>query len=75
MRCCASPTTYNVDNFAAQRVATMLEGMLLAPMLRPMVTAAGVAGDYELGLLAQEIARKDSHGFAALIADRLQHAP
>jgi hypothetical protein len=31
-------------------------------------------GDYELELLAQEIARSDGGGFAAMIASRLERA-
>lgn len=52
----------------------MFEGMLLAPILRPIVADAGLAGDYELDLLAQQIARQDARGFASLIADSLQNA-
>lgn len=62
-----------MDSAAAHRIGAVLEGMLLAPMLRPMVADAGIAGDYELDLLAQQIARQDSHGFASLVADRLQN--
>ena len=46
--------------------------MLLAPLLRPMIAGAGTLGDYELDLLAGEIARHDERGFAALIASRLE---
>lgn len=49
--------------------------MLLAPILRPMIARAGMLGDYELDLLAQEIARRDDRGFAALLASRLEKAP
>jgi hypothetical protein len=52
----------------------MLESILLAPMLRPLIVGAGMFGDYELELLAQEIARSDGEGFAALIASRLEGA-
>ena len=50
----------------------MLEAMLFVPMLRPMIAGAGTLGDYELDLLAQEIARHDRAGFAALIAAQLE---
>jgi hypothetical protein len=50
----------------------MLESMLLVPILRPMIAGAGILGDYELDLLAREIARRDAHGFAALVAARLE---
>jgi hypothetical protein len=52
----------------------MLESILLAPVLRPLIGGAGMLGDYELELLAQEIARSDGAGFAALIASRLEGA-
>ena len=56
----------------AQRAAALIEAMLLAPVLRPMIEGAGMVGDYELDLLAQEIARHDHRGFAALIAAQLE---
>jgi len=62
-----------VDSVTAQRAAVVFEGLLLAPMLRPMMDGA-VLGDYELDLVAQEIARHDQHGFAALIAASLERA-
>lgn len=74
MRCCGSPTICNVDSVTAQRAGELMEAMLLAPVLRPMIAGAGVLGDYELDLLAQEIARRDSRGFAALIAARLEQS-
>jgi len=46
--------------------------MLLAPVLRPMIDGAGMLGDYELDLLAHDIARHDDRGFAALIAAHLE---
>jgi hypothetical protein len=49
--------------------------MLLAPMLRPMIAGAGTLGEYELDLLAREMARHDERGFAALIAAKLEGAP
>ena len=52
-------------------MAAAVEGLLLAPILRPMIDGAGVLGDYELDLLAQEIARRDD-GFTALIAANLE---
>lgn len=53
----------------------MIEAMLLAPMLRPMLAGMSVLGDYELDLLAGEIARRDGRGFAQLIARALEGAP
>ncbi len=50
----------------------MLEAQLFIPMLRPLIAGAGMLGDYELDLLAQEVARHDASGFAALIAAHLQ---
>jgi len=44
--------------------------MLLTPVLRPMIAGAEVLGDYELDLLAREIAQHDDRGLGALIAAR-----
>lgn len=52
----------------------MFEAMLLAPVLRPMTAGNGTLGDYELDLLANEIARHDRHGFAAFVAASLERA-
>lgn len=52
----------------------MIEALLLAPILRPMVAGTGVLGDYELDLLAGEIARHDARGFGALVASQLESA-
>jgi hypothetical protein len=61
-----------VDSVTARRAGELIEAMLLAPVLRPIVADAGMLGDYELDLLAQEIARRDDRGFAALIAARME---
>ncbi len=53
----------------------MIEAMLLAPILRPMIAGVGMLGDYELDILAREIAHHDARGFAALVASRLENAP
>jgi hypothetical protein len=45
--------------------------MLLAPVLRPMLPAAGALGEYGLDILAQEIAAHDVRGFAAAVAAEL----
>lgn len=63
-----------MDSVTARRAGEMLESVLLAPVLRPLIAGAGMLGDYELELLAQEIARSDGRGFAALIASRLERA-
>jgi hypothetical protein len=63
-----------VDSVTARRAAEQFEAMLLAPVLRPMIAGAGTLGDYELGSLAREIARRDQR-FAALLAERLESAP
>ena len=52
----------------------MIEGMLLAPILRPLTAGMSVLGDYEVDLLGGEIARHDGRGFARLIARSLEHA-
>lgn len=72
MRCCASPTTCNVDSVAASRAAVTIESVLLAPMLHALVAGAGFAGDYELTLLAQEIAERDTRGFGSVLARQLR---
>ena len=46
--------------------------MLLVPILRPMIDGAGTIGDYELDLLAHEVARHDERGFGALLASHLE---
>jgi hypothetical protein len=64
-----------VDSVTAQRVGETFEAMLLAPILRPMVAGLSMLGDYELDLLAGEIARHDGRGFAQLLARRLERVP
>lgn len=64
-----------MDSVTAHRAGELIEGLLLAPILRPMIAGAGTLGDYELDLLAREIAQHDGRGFAALIAARLQAKP
>jgi hypothetical protein len=63
-----------VDSVTARRAGELIEAMLLAPILRPMIAGAGTLGDYELDLLAREIARNDRDGFAALVGARLEEA-
>jgi hypothetical protein len=75
MRCCASPTICSVDSVTARRAGEILEAMLLAPVLRPLMDGGGTLGEYELDLLAGEIAAHDGRGFAALLASRLQRSP
>jgi hypothetical protein len=60
---------------AARQAGIALEAMLLAPILRPMLGDAGGLGDYGLQIVAQEVAARDAHGFAALIAARLESEP
>ena len=61
-----------VDSVTARRAGEMLESTLLVPILRPMIAGVGTLGDYELDLLAREIAKHDARGFAALVAARLR---
>ena len=49
----------------------MFEALLFAPMLRPLLAGAGFAGGYEVSLLAQDLAERDS-GFAAILAAQLR---
>jgi hypothetical protein len=65
-------TTCSVDSVTARRTGELFEAMLLMPILRPMVAGAGMLGDYELDLLANELARDDASGFAAFVAARLE---
>jgi hypothetical protein len=64
-----------VDSVTAHRAAELIEAMLIAPVLRPMIEGAGMVGDYELDLLAQQIAGHDERGFAGILASRLEAAP
>jgi hypothetical protein len=64
-----------VDSIVVSRAGVLFEAVLLAPMLRPLVSGAGFSGDYELTLLAQEIAARDTSGFAAVLAKQLGIAP
>jgi hypothetical protein len=75
MKCCVSLTTCSVDSVTARRAGELIEAMLLAPVLRPMIGGEEMLGEYELDLLAGEIARHDQRGFAGLIASRLESAP
>lgn len=45
----------------------MLEAVIFAPVLRPMISGAGLLGDYELDTLARDVAERDGT-FARLIA-------
>jgi hypothetical protein len=64
-----------VDSITARRAGEVIEALLLAPVLRPMIAGIGTLGDYELDLLAREIAHNDGRGFAAMIAARLERQP
>lgn len=64
-----------MDSVAALQAGQTIEALLLAPILRPMIAGMSVLGDYELELLAGEMARRDVHGFGQLIARRLEAAP
>lgn len=63
-----------MDSATALRAGRMLEAMLLAPVLRPLVAGEPMLGEYELDRLAQAIAAQDTRGFAALIAVSLRRA-
>jgi hypothetical protein len=64
-----------VDNVTARRAGEFVEAMLLAPILKPMVAGVSMLGDYEVDLLAREMAQHDRNGFAALIASQLELRP
>ena len=72
MRCCASPTICSVDSADALRAGTMIEAMLLAPVLRPAFAGVEPFGEYEISLLARDVAQRDRSGFAALVAAGLE---
>jgi hypothetical protein len=61
-----------VDSTVARRAGEFVEALLLAPILRPMIANVGTLGDYELDLLARDIASRDDRGFATLVADALE---
>ena len=61
-----------MDSGTAIRAAQMFEALMLAPVLRPMISGAGLLGDYELDMLARDIAERDGT-FARLIAAGLAH--
>jgi hypothetical protein len=63
-----------VDSATARLAGELLESMLLVPILRPMLAGSGLLGDYELDMLSREIAARDQHGFAELIASRLERS-
>ena len=67
-------TIFSVDSVTAHRAAEFVEAMLLTPMLRPMIDGAGILGDYELDLTAQEMAHRDHSGFVASLAAALERA-
>jgi hypothetical protein len=64
-----------VDSVTARRAGELIEAMLLAPVLRPLIDDGGMLGEYELDLFAGEIAARDDRGFASLLASRLQRSP
>jgi hypothetical protein len=64
-----------VDSITARRAGELIEAMLLAPILRPMIAGAGTLGGYELELLAEAVAHRDERGFGAMIASRLRTGP
>ncbi len=64
-----------MDSVTARRAGELIEAMLLAPILRPMIDGSGTLGDYELDILAREVARHDERGFASLLAARLETSP
>ncbi len=64
--------TCSVDSAGALAVGRALEAMLLVPVLRPMISGLEGIGDYELDLLAREIAANDRSGFSALVAAALR---
>jgi hypothetical protein len=58
MRCCASPTTCNVDSLDAQRVRTTLEALMLTDVLKPVMRDADALGGYGVSYFAQLLSQK-----------------
>jgi hypothetical protein len=56
---------------AAFRVGAAFEAMLLAPVLRPMLAGTDAVGEYGVDLFARDVAERDRHGFAAVVAAAL----
>ena len=61
-----------MDSFAALRVGTAFETLLLAPVLQTIFAEADVVGAYGVTLVAGELAAHDAHGFAAAVAGALE---
>ena len=72
MRCFASLTTYSVDSASAGAVGRACESLLVAQMLAPMTRSWGEFGSLGTQALADAIAARDTHGFAALLERELQ---
>ncbi|MBV8149063.1 MAG: hypothetical protein JO092_08235 [Candidatus Eremiobacteraeota bacterium] len=60
-----------MDSATASRIGAAFEAMLVEPMLAPLAAKCPF-GQYGAGLIAQEIARRDAHGFGALVAAWLE---
>jgi hypothetical protein len=60
-----------VDSAGAARIGAAFEAMLIEPMLGSFGEASAF-GAYGAGLLADEIARRDTRGFGALVARALE---
>jgi hypothetical protein len=58
MRCCASPTTCNVDSIDAQHVRTTFEALMLSEILQPVMHDAGALGGYGVSYFAQLLAER-----------------
>ncbi|HVA27475.1 MAG TPA: hypothetical protein VNF68_04810 [Candidatus Baltobacteraceae bacterium] len=54
-----------------QRVGVAFESLLLEAILRPALAGNAAFGDYGVTALAQSISARDTHGFGALMAARL----
>lgn len=72
MRCFALRTTCSVDSVAARRVGAAFEAMMFAQCLAPLSKTMDAVGDYGIDALARSVAERDSNGFGALIAARLE---
>ena len=58
-----------MNSAAASQCAAALEALLLEPMLAPLAKDCDALSP---GMLARSIAQHDTHGFAALLAARLE---
>lgn len=60
-----------MDSADARRIGATFEAMLVAQVIAPLTKSCNVLGEYGSSELAMAIARRDSVGFGALLAQQL----